>query len=561
MNTQQDFRTKLDLYQPFALLLNYRNNRMDNLKPMLKAAEIMVGECMEEGIRDFLIPIGRRWRGTTEPLEHQFARFLAGMKKSRPEIRITALVSNHAVRSVRPALEEQGELRLYDQIEILESGYEKDFQQYIIKKVIPSTAAILSLDQPKTTVSRKTYKAAYQLNIPVKSIFELSWEFNEGDSGISLIKSLELRKALAIPDKCAVFYFNPVGVHLTMAQLAPVLKTAVHDCAQNGITDFLFPLEGLNMIREEELTCQAVRIIRSMMEEYPDIRVFACILVSEESDTYPEEYDSLFHEAYQMEINGANRTSVFYDAAAKLMSALIAVSKKNSTFQLGNQADSQMIPVYNLYHMIHNPGFLPPKPLYSLTPDTQNIEKLELLERELGVYPKEHPIYEYRVENELSQDHQTEHYSYHRCLDLILDFIRFNNETAYLRGLALGMIQTDNLQKEVDHYSVTHTPFYRQFQEKLLALAEAVRKDGDSELLSSLYQKIEAVDRRLKIDQTGYLLLGFRSGRKKAVEFDEKLDEQFEDYCKEQMKLFYDCPFNVDTIGIISKIFREKKRT
>ena len=220
-----------------------------------------------------------------------------------------------------------------------------------------------------------------------------------------------------------------------------------------------------------------------------------------------------------------------------------------------------MVPVYNLYHMIHNPGFLPPKPLYSLTPDTQNIEKLELLERELGVYPKEHPIYEYRVENELSQDHQTEHYSYHRCLDLILDFIRFNNETAYLRGLALGMIQTDNLQKEVDHYSVTHTPFYRQFQEKLLALAMAVRKDGDSEILSSLYQKIEAVDRRLKIDQTGYLLLGFRNGRKKAVEFDEKLDEQFEDYCKKQMKLFYDCPFNVDTIGIISKIFREKKRT
>ncbi|MBS7175089.1 MAG: hypothetical protein KH056_02780, partial [Clostridiales bacterium] len=88
--------------------------------------------------------------------------------------------------------------------------------------------------------------------------------------------------------------------------------------------------------------------------------------------------------------------------------------------------------------MIYNPGSLPPKPLYSLTPDTQNTEKLELLERELDVYPKEHPIYTARIQDELSKEHEAEHYSYHRCLDLILDFIRFNNETAYLRGLALG---------------------------------------------------------------------------------------------------------------------------
>lgn len=55
MNTQQDFRTKLDLYQPFALLLNYRNNRMDNLKPMLKAAEICSWkqQIMKKNMRKF----------------------------------------------------------------------------------------------------------------------------------------------------------------------------------------------------------------------------------------------------------------------------------------------------------------------------------------------------------------------------------------------------------------------------------------------------------------------------------------------------------------------------
>ena len=76
-------------------------------------------------------------------------------------------------------------------------------------------------------------------------------------------------------------------------------------------------------------------------------------------------------------------------------------------------------------------------------------EQLEKLEREISVYPTEHPIYTCSQYETLFQNNVVPS-SFSKCRDMILDFMQYHNETAYLYGISMGIM---NLPDKENHSS------------------------------------------------------------------------------------------------------------
>lgn len=407
------------------------------------------------------------------------------------------------------------------------------------------------------TVLRTMYRVAGRYHIPIKNIFELQLELDEEKRGLIMFESFRLREDLSIQGKCAVCCFTSAGRVFSAEQLTPALRAAVRNCVMYGITDFLFPIEDSSVIGKKSLTRAAAELIRDMREEYPDIRTFAYVLESESEDGQLEGFSQPFHRFCPVQLSGSNRAAVFYQIIAEVMDALIAAPGETTGFRLGVIAERQSIPFYNLLQIMK--GAEAPMPAHQRVREIRKAEQLELLERELGVYPEEHPINAFGVLGQHRFRNNRKYYSYHRCIGLLMDFIQFYNDTAYYRGIAVGTLLTDDYEKEIDSFPVFHTVFYQQFRDKLQSLLEALRTDSDPEWVSLLYPRFEAIDRRLQIDRIGYLLLGFQFGRTNAAGIDREQDERFENHCKERMKQLCSCPFDMGRMGVVSPIVQEPK--
>ncbi|WP_077534341.1 hypothetical protein [Massiliimalia massiliensis] len=184
-------------------------------------------------------------------------------------------------------------------------------------------------------------------------------------------------------------------------------------------------------------------------------------------------------------------------------------------------------------------------------------EQLEKLEREISVYPTEHPIYTCSQYETLFQNNIVPS-SFSKCRDMILDFMQYHNETAYLYGISMGIMNLPDKENLTEQYSIAHNMYVKQFQRKLEKQLRSLWENGDTDYFKQLYLTAQAVDKRLQIDQIGYILLGWQNGIKRSHDYSPKqYDHKFEDYCKQQMQWLNEHIFCQESIGILSDIFEK----